>query len=280
MARGIVAYNKRISQTLGTLAAQAFQNGHMDQAAELLGDAVNHFPSGAQMKMRVMPDGTMQYVVLKNGKPVSQGNINGSQFWQIAAHVSDGSAYIHELTKFAASAPTAGGGYASALSRVTDTYSHFKSLVAQYDQATDAGERKSLEKGLRDAKTALDNARAAALKAGMADYNGKTDRGTYSAGVQKNILDAMTSRVTSLPAGVSAAGDAGITGAVQKPKGWWDEIKQGVSDVFGGGSRPQQAANIPTVSSPDQLKQLGLKPGDQFRLPNGTIKVVPSPAAP
>ena len=101
-ARQILITQKAMSQTLGALSLQAIEQGDLQSACRLFNDACNRFPSGHEIEVRPDDRAGLVYRVNENGKEVEVGRLNTEQFWELTEGVANGSAFLTEISQFAA----------------------------------------------------------------------------------------------------------------------------------------------------------------------------------
>lgn len=102
IATKILAGEKQLTQVLGTLAMEAFQNGNVEEALSLFGDVSQHFPSGHEIFIAPDANGELTYTVREYGEVVDQGRLSGADFMELAGMAADGRLFMKTLTQFAA----------------------------------------------------------------------------------------------------------------------------------------------------------------------------------
>lgn len=246
-AKGMLIANKKITQTLGTLALDQLQAGDYQNACKLLNDACTRFPTDSQIE--VLPDdarGATYTVKDVDGKVVEQGQINEKQLIELATGVVDGSLYMSNIAKFAAShaKDKPDGGVREALSGITDIYSQREALREAYG-ATDGADydtRKTAYDKMKAADDALGAAKDAAGKAWSSQFTGKGNRAAYEAQGLSEINSAMTNKgaLPAAPVDPNAVDPEAPTSG--KPERGWLE---GLTNTGIGAALGQQPAVKP-----------------------------------
>jgi len=229
-AKGLLVAERRMTQTLGQLGLQAFEDGNVTEACRLINDACNRFPTGHMIEVQPGPDGVITYQVSNEDGPVERGRLNGNEFIELATGVADGQLYMKMMAHFVSDA-TAGekkpesfgaalDGVSSSYAQLVEAQTNFQALGsdASYDQ------RKAAYEAVQQANAALEAAREQAIKVGEGGYSGRGDRGTFEAGIRRSIQSAMrVDENTAIP----AAPEEPAPGMGDRLKAWWNGDEDG-----------------------------------------------------
>lgn len=91
---------RQTTQVLGTLAMEAMKSGNVEEAARLMGDAIDRFPMGHQIVIEPDKNGVLTYSVLDANGVIEQGKLNVNQFMEQALGIANGSAYTQAMLTF------------------------------------------------------------------------------------------------------------------------------------------------------------------------------------
>lgn len=255
VATKILAGEKLLSQTLGTLAIEAAKAGNTEEALRLFGDAVDRFPSGHQIEFAQGTDGVLTYSLINNGEVVEQGQLSGADFMTMAGEVANGRLFMKGVMQFV---DTVGGGGGGRPQQAIETYAD--NLAARAEA-----------KAMREyALNYIDDPEESA--SAVAAWDAELDR--LNSEVKK-------SRFAAIDAGVSRVDlDQHVKGLVDPDQYNADSITQNsfyLPNVGpdGGDGGSGGGADIPRLGPNDQDKYEALPRGARYIDPDGVERVKP-----
>jgi hypothetical protein len=278
-AKGFLVAERRMTQTLGALTLQAFEDGNVNEACRLLNDACNRFPSGHKIEVTPNKQGVLVYQVSNEDGVVEQGRLSGDEFVEFATGVADGRLYTKMMMHFVSDAESDKGKSQSFGSALDDVNANYSALVqaqtALQSLGTDApyAERKAAFDAVQQANAALESSRKAAIDLGEASFTGKGDRAAHEARVRNSVQSAMRSDENlAIPS---------------EPEPDQPGLGARIKDFFTGGNEPDtptgNASDAPTpptasdepvpVASAEQYAKL--PSGTKFIAPDGTVRIKP-----
>lgn len=243
VAKGILVLNKQMTQTLGALAQNAMEEGNIPEAAQLVSDAANQFPTGHQFKVTPGEDGNMTYTVMKNGKEAGSGALTTEQLWELTGKVKDGSLFIEEMGRMAG-AKSKKVGPEQALEMTANAYATAMQAKEALVLATEEGADEEELNALRE----------------KANSTGATYKKYLS-----NSLKMGLKRTDIIAVGEQAL-EMAIPPAEQPEDGWFSSQEAGVTQ---DGSTTE-FDEMPTVRTPEEADQL--PPNVPYFInPNGVV---------
>lgn len=272
VAKGILILNKQMTQTLGSLAVNALEQGNTDIATRLLSDAANKFPTG--QKFQVVPtENGVAFQVMDGGEVVQQGELGTEQLWAMAAKVRDGSLYIEEMGRLAtANQGPKRVGPTEALDLTANAYVRAMQAVEAIDAAEQEGASEEDLKALRaEARTA------------KATYD-KFFNNATAMGIKRT--DIMSRGDQMLEMAIPEEAESAGAAAGGEEQGWGsyllrranpvtalqDDYQMLMGDESGVTSQgnPVQFDELPTPRSREERD--ALPPGTQYVAPDGSIR--------
>lgn len=243
VAKGILILNKQMTQTLGALAQNAMEEGNIPEAAQLVSDAANQFPTGHQFKVTPGEDGNMTYTVMKNGKEAGSGALTTEQLWELTGKVKDGSLFIEEMGRMAG-AKSKKVGPEQALEMTANAYATAMQAKEALVLATEEGADEEELNALRE----------------KANSTGATYKKYLS-----NSLKMGLKRTDIIAVGEQAL-EMAIPAAEQPKDGWFSSQEAGVTSD----GNTAEFDEMPTVRTPEEADQL--PPNVPYFInPNGVV---------
>lgn len=251
VAKGILIMNKQMTQTLGSLAVNALEDGNMEAAARLLSDAADQFPTG--QKFQVVPtENGVAYQMMENGEVANQGELTTDQFWALAGKVKDGSLFIEEMGRLAESTNNRSGGprnEAEALDMTASAYASAmqanEALALATEEGADEEELNALRNEAKRTKAIYDRY-----------YNNAT-----SMGIKRTDIMARGDQMLEMA----------IPDAEQPADGWFSSQEAGVTSD----GNSVEFDSLPAPKTPQEVE--ALPPTVQYFIaPNGVVKRNPN----
>ena len=224
VAKGILILNKQMTQTLGALAQNAMEEGNIPEAAQLVSDAANQFPTGHQFKVTPGEDGSMTYTVMKNGKEAGSGALTTEQLWELTGKVKDGSLFIEEMGRIAG-AKSKKIGPEQALELTANAYATAMQAKEALDLAIEDGADEEELNALRE----------------KANSTGATYKKYLS-----NSLKMGLKRTDIIAVGEQALEMAIPAEPAPEEPGWFDKATGFIADSFTTSEAPEAAAPAAT----------------------------------
>jgi hypothetical protein len=235
-AKGYLAAEMRVNQTLGLLAENAFEQGNVAAGCKIINDACSRFPSGHKIVVAPVESGRYVYEVTDpTGKVMEKEAISTDELMESVAGIKDGTLYKKMLAHAVVGARPAkgeeGGGYTAALADVQASYQGLIAAQAAYEalpEDTPIADKRAAHAAIQAASEALETSKAAAQKAGVSAISGDGNNASKEAAIIQDIQGAMKPPGE----GENAGGVGAIPAAPTPNEGGW----------FGWGAEEDSAA--------------------------------------
>lgn len=100
-ALGLTLYNKKFTQTAGTMAGAAFEDGNISKGLEWLDKGFDHIPDNRDLQYKINPDGTVAYKIVDKGENqvVSEGIAGPAELKALAVQAQTGKMFDDEMMR-------------------------------------------------------------------------------------------------------------------------------------------------------------------------------------
>lgn len=197
-AKGYLAAEMRVNQTLGVLASNAFEEGNIAEGCKLINDACSRFPTGHSITVAPVESGRFVYEVKDaNGKVVEKEAISTDELMESVSSIADGTLYkkmlAHAVVAARPKKEEQGGGYAEALGAVQTAYQALIDAQTAYEALPDdtpIAEKRAAHEKITAASGALEDARVSAREKGAAAMSGDGNKASQEAAIYEDINKA------------------------------------------------------------------------------------------